>query len=170
MDLVCIGRTCVDLYAEQEGARLEDVQSFRKYVGGSATNIAVGTARLGVKSAMLTRVGDEHMGRYVRQTLADNGVDVSHVRFDPEHLTPYVLLAVREIEDFPRIFVYGDSADMAISEEDVEPDFISSSKALLITGTPFSMSGHRVASFQAIKASREAGTMIVINIDYRPSF
>jgi 5-dehydro-2-deoxygluconokinase len=60
----------VDLYAEQEGARLEDVQSFRKYVGGSATNIAFGTARLGVKSAMLTRVGDEHMGRYVRQTLA----------------------------------------------------------------------------------------------------
>jgi 5-dehydro-2-deoxygluconokinase len=170
LDLVCIGRTCVDLYAEQEGARLEDVQSFRKYVGGSATNIAVGTARLGVKSAMLTRVGHEQMGRYVRQTLADNGVDVSHVRFDPEHLTPYVLLAVREIEDFPRIFVYGDSADMAISEEDVEPDFISSSKALLITGTPFSRSGPRVASFQAIKAAREAGTRIVFDLDYRPVF
>jgi 5-dehydro-2-deoxygluconokinase len=170
LDLVCIGRTCVDLYAEQEGARLEDVQSFRKYVGGSATNIAVGTARLGVKSAMLTRVGREQMGRYVRQTLADNGVDVSHVRFDPEHLTPYVLLAVREIEDFPRIFVYGDSADMAISEEDVEPDFISSSKALLITGTPFSRSGPRAASFQAIEAAREAGTKIVFDLDYRPVF
>src|SRR3712207_7398417 len=76
LDLVCIGRTSVDLYAEQEGARLEDVQSFRKYVGGSATNIAVGMARLGVKSAMLTRVGDEHMGRFVRRTLAENGVDV----------------------------------------------------------------------------------------------
>src|ERR671916_999646 len=83
LDLVCIGRTCVDLYAEQEGARLEDVQSFRKYVGGSATNIAFGTARLGVKSAMLTRVGHEHMGRYVRRTLADNGVDTSHIWFDP---------------------------------------------------------------------------------------
>ena len=73
LDLVCIGRTSVDLYAEQDGARLEDVQSFRKYVGGSATNIAVGTARLGVRSAMLTRVGDEHMGRYVRKNLAENG-------------------------------------------------------------------------------------------------
>ena len=71
-DLVCIGRTSVDLYAEQDGARLEDVQSFRKYVGGSATNIAVGTARLGVRSAMITRVGDEHMGRFVRKTLALN--------------------------------------------------------------------------------------------------
>ena len=83
-DLVCIGRTSVDLYAEQDGARLEDVQSFRKYVGGSATNIAVGTARLGVRSAMLTRVGDEHMGRYVTKTLEENGVDVSQVRSDHE--------------------------------------------------------------------------------------
>src|SRR5829696_8154944 len=119
-----MGRTSVDLYAEQEGARLEDVQSFRKYVGGSATNIAVGTARLGVRSAMLTRVGNEHMGRFVRRTLAENGVDVSYVLFDPDHLTPYVLLAVRAIEDFPRIFAYGDAADLALREEDIAPDFI----------------------------------------------
>ena len=125
LDLVCIGRTSVDLYAEQDGARLEDVQSFRKYVGGSATNIAVGTARLGVKSAMLTRVGDEQMGRFVRQNLAENGVDVSQVSFDPEKLTPYVLLAVRAIEDFPRIFAYGDAADLAVEEDDVDPDFIA---------------------------------------------
>jgi 5-dehydro-2-deoxygluconokinase len=170
LDLVCIGRSSVDLYAEQEGAQLEDVQSFRKYVGGSATNIAVGTARLGVKSAMLTRVGDEQMGRFVRRTLAENGVDVSHVRFDPEHLTPYVLLAVRAIEDFPRIFVYGEAADLAVEEEDVDPAFIASSKALLITGTPFSQPGSRAASFKAIEAAREAGTSVVFDLDYRPVF
>ena len=170
LDLVCIGRTSVDLYAEQEGARLEDVQSFRKYVGGSATNIAVGTARLGVKSAMLTRVGDEHMGRFVRRTLAENGVDVGHVRSDSEHLTPYVLLAVRAIEDFPRIFAYGDAADLAVEEVDVDPDFIASSKALLVTGTPFSRSGARAASFKAIQAAKEAGTRVVFDLDYRPVF
>jgi 5-dehydro-2-deoxygluconokinase len=170
LDLICIGRTCVDLYAEQEGARLEDVQSFRKYVGGSATNIAFGTARLGVRSAMLTRVGAEQMGRYVRRTLADNGVDTSHVKFDPEHLTPYVLLAVREIDDFPRIFAYGEAADMALKEEDVDPAFIASSKALLVTGTPFSRSGSRAASFKAIQAAREAGTRVVFDLDYRPVF
>ncbi len=93
LDLVCIGRTSVDLYAEQEGARLEDVQSFRKYVGGSATNIAVGTARLGVKSAMLTRVGNEQMGRFVRRNLADNGVDVSRVDLRPG--TPHALRPAR---------------------------------------------------------------------------
>jgi 5-dehydro-2-deoxygluconokinase len=170
LDLVCIGRTCVDLYAEQEGARLEDVQSFRKYVGGSATNIAFNTARLGVRSAMLTRVGEEQMGRYVRRTLADNGVDVSRVTFDPERLTPYVLLAVREIEDFPRIFAYGDAADMALEESDVDPEFIASSKALLVTGTPLSRAGSRAASLKAVKAAKEAGTSVVFDLDYRPVF
>ncbi len=170
LDLVCIGRTSVDLYAEQEGARLEDVQSFRKYVGGSATNIAVGTARLGVKSAMLTRVGSEQMGRFVRRTLADNGVDVSHVSFDPDHLTPYVLLAVRAIDDFPRIFGYGDAADLAVEEDDVHPDFIASAKALLVTGTPLSRKGGRAASFKAIGAAKEAGTRVAFDLDYRPVF
>src|SRR5215218_1116907 len=170
LDLVCIGRICVDLYAEQEGAKLEDVQSFRKYVGGSAANIALNTARLGVKSAMLTRVGEEQMGRYVRRTMADTGVDVSHVTFDPDHLTPYVLLAIRDVDDFPRIFVYGDAADLALEEGDVDPDFIASSKALLVTGTPFSRSGPRAASFKAIQAAKEAGTRVVFDLDYRPVF
>ena len=169
-DLVCIGRTSVDLYAEQDGSRLEDVQSFRKYVGGSATNIAVGTARLGVKSAMLTRVGEEQMGRFVRKTLAENGVDVSQVRPDPEKLTPYVLLAVRAIEDFPRIFAYGDAADLAVEEGDVDPDFIASSKALLVTGTPLSRPGARAASVKAIDAARRGGTRVVFDLDYRPVF
>jgi 5-dehydro-2-deoxygluconokinase len=170
LDLVCIGRTSVDLYAEQDGSRLEDVQSFREYVGGSATNIAVGTARLGVKSAMLTRVGSEQMGRFVRRTLADNGVDVSCVGFDPDHLTPYVLLAVRAIEDFPRIFAYGNAADLAVEEHDVDPDFIASSKALLVTGTPLSRIGSRAASKKAIDAAKEAETRVAFDLDYRPVF
>jgi len=170
LDLVCIGRTCVDLYAEQEGARLEDVQSFRKYVGGSAANIALNTARLGVKTAMLTRVGEEQMGRFVRRTMKDNGVDVSHVTFDPEHLTPYVLLAVRDVDGFPRIFAYGDAADMALDEGDVDPEFIASSRALLVTGTPLSRSGSRSASLKAVRAASEAGTRVLFDLDYRPVF
>jgi 5-dehydro-2-deoxygluconokinase len=170
LDLVCIGRTCVDLYAEQEGAKLEDVQSFRKYVGGSAANIALNTARLGVKTAMLTRVGEEQMGRFVRRTMKDTGVDVSHVTFDPDHLTPYVLLAIRDVEDFPRIFAYGDAADMALDEGDVDPEFIASSLALLVTGTPLSQPGSRSASFKAVRAAREAGTRVLFDLDYRPVF
>jgi 5-dehydro-2-deoxygluconokinase len=170
LDLVCIGRTCVDLYAEQEGAKLEDVQSFRKYVGGSAANIALNTARLGVKSAMLTRVGEEQLGRFVRRTMAETGVDVSHVTFDPHHLTPYVLLAVRDIDGFPRIFAYGDAADLALDEEDVDPAFISSSNALLVTGTPLSRPKARAASLKAVGAAKAAGTKVVFDLDYRPVF
>src|SRR5919112_1924255 len=170
LDLVCMGRTSVDLYGEQVGAKLEDTQSFRKYVGGSATNVAVGTARLGVKTAMLTRVGDEQMGRFVRRSLAEDGVDVSHVLPDPERLTPYVLLAVRESEDFPRLFVYENSADMAVAEEDVDPAFIASSGALLVTGTHFSRPVTRAASFEAMRAAKEAGTRIAFDLDYRPVF
>jgi 5-dehydro-2-deoxygluconokinase len=170
LDLVCIGRTCVDLYAEQEGARLEDVQSFRKYVGGSAANIALNSARLGVKTAMITRVGEEQMGRFLRRTMAEAGVDVSHVTFDPEHLTPYVLLAIRNVEDFPRIFAYGDAADMALDEDDVHPEFIASSKALLVTGTPLSRPGSRAATLGAVRAAKEAGTRVLFDLDYRPVF
>jgi 5-dehydro-2-deoxygluconokinase len=170
LDLICMGRTCVDLYGEQEGSRLEDVQSFRKYVGGSSTNVAVGTAQLGVKVAMLSRVGDEQMGRFVRRTLAGAGVDVGHLKTDPDRLTPYCLLAVREVDDFPRIFVYEDSADMAIDEDDVDPDFIASSKALLVSGTHFSRASSAAATLRAIEAAKDAGTKIVLDIDYRPTF
>ncbi|PLS85759.1 MAG: 5-dehydro-2-deoxygluconokinase [Actinobacteria bacterium] len=97
-------------------------------------------------------------------------MDVSHVSFDPEHLTPYVLLAIRSIDDFPRIFAYGDAADLALDEDDVDPSFIASAKALLVTGTPLSRPGSRAASMKAIKAAQEAGTKVLFDLDYRPVF
>ena len=82
LDLITIGRSSVDLYGDQIGGRLEDMGSFSKYIGGSPTNIACGTARLGLKSAVITGVGDEHMGRFIREQIAREGVDtrgLSHV-------------------------------------------------------------------------------------------
>jgi 5-dehydro-2-deoxygluconokinase len=86
LDLITIGRASVDLYGQQVGGRLEDMGSFAKYVGGSPTNIAVGTARLGLKSALITRVGDEHMGRFIREQLAAEGVETAGIVTDPERL------------------------------------------------------------------------------------
>ena len=83
LDVVTIGRSSVDLYGAQIGGRLEDMASFHKYIGGSPTNIAAGTARLGLKSGLITRVGDEHMGRFIRETLAAEGVDVARRRHRP---------------------------------------------------------------------------------------
>ncbi len=94
LDVICIGRAAVDLYGHQIGGRLEDMQSFAKYLGGSSGNLAAGLARLGSRSSMLTRVGNEHMGRFVREALEREGVDVSHVVTDPARLTALVLLGI----------------------------------------------------------------------------
>ena len=114
LDLICLGRAAVDLYSEQLGARLEDVASFAKYIGGCAANIAVGTARQGLKSSMLVRVGDDHMGRFVRETLAREGVETSHVSTDPSRLTALVLLGIKDRDTFPLIFYRENCADMAL--------------------------------------------------------
>src|ERR1700734_1927779 len=87
LDPITVGRSSVDLYGEQVGGRLEDMGSFAKYVGGSPTNTAIGGARLGLKTALLTRVGGDHMGRFIREQLEREGVDVSSVISDPARLT-----------------------------------------------------------------------------------
>jgi 5-dehydro-2-deoxygluconokinase len=150
LDLICLGRLGVDLYAQQVGARLEDVSSFAKYLGGSSANIAFGTARLGLKSAMLSRVGDDHMGRFLVESLAREGCDVSGIQVDPERLTALVLLGLKDRETFPLVFYRENCADMALRAEDVSEAFIASSKALLITGTHFSTDGVYKASVQAL--------------------
>src|SRR4029453_2592955 len=89
-DIICLGRFAVDFYAQQIGARLEDVASFAKYLGGSSANTAFGCARLGLKAAMAARVGDDAMGRFLVETIAREGCDVSHVSVDPARLTAAV--------------------------------------------------------------------------------
>src|SRR5688500_15975516 len=101
LDLICLGRAAVDLYGEQFGGRLEDMQSFTKYLGGSSANVCAGVARLGLRSSMLTRVGDEHMGRFVREALARFGADVSHVKTDPTRLTALVILGIEGAGAYP---------------------------------------------------------------------
>ncbi|NQZ32067.1 MAG: 5-dehydro-2-deoxygluconokinase [Oceanospirillaceae bacterium] len=168
LDVICLGRAAVDLYAEQIGSPLQDVSSFAKYLGGSSCNIAYGTARLGLKSAMLTRVGNEHMGTFVREELARAGVDTSYVVTDNERLTGLVILGIKDKDTFPLIFYRKDCADMAICEADINSDYIASSKSLLITGTHFSTPETYAASRKAIACAKAAGTKVIVDIDYRP--
>jgi 5-dehydro-2-deoxygluconokinase len=167
-DFIAMGRAAVDLYGHQIGGRLEDMASFAKYLGGCPANISVGAARLGLKPAMLTRVGDEHMGRFVRETLAAEGVDVSHVRTDPARLTALVILGIKDQETFPLIFYRENCADMAIAVEDFDAAFIAKAKALVVTGTHFSTAHIDRTCRAAIGYAREAGTKVVLDIDYRP--
>ena len=138
LDLITIGRSSVDLYGAQVGGRLEDMGSFDKYIGGSPTNIACGTARLGLKSAVITKVGDEHMGRFIREQLQREGVNTDGVKTDPERLTALVLLGIRDKEQFPLIFYRENCADMGLTVDDIDPDFIRSARAIVATGTHLS--------------------------------
>jgi 5-dehydro-2-deoxygluconokinase len=167
-DIVCLGRLAVDLYAQQVGARLEDVSSFAKYLGGSSANIAFGCARLGLKSAMLSRVGNDHMGRFLTETLEREGCDTSHVRVDPDRLTGLVLLGIKDRDTFPLVFYRDDCADMAVDENDFDEAFIASSKALLITGTHFSTDQVNRTSRRALDYARRNQVRTVLDIDYRP--
>ena len=168
LDIITIGRSCVDLYGQQTGGRLEDMASFAKYVGGSPTNTAVGAARLGLKSALLTRVGADHFGRFIREQLAREGVAVAGVHEDPDRLTALVFLGIRDPDTFPLIFYRENCADMALSVADVDPALIARAGAVLINGTHLSRPEVFAASLKACQLARANGARVVFDIDYRP--
>jgi 5-dehydro-2-deoxygluconokinase len=169
LDVITIGRASVDLYGQQIGSRLEDIASFAKSVGGCPANIAIGTGRLGLKSALITRVGNEQMGRFIREQLAREGVATAGIATDPERLTALVLLAVEEEGVSPMIFYRSDCADMALSEEDIDEAFIASARAIVVTGTHFSRANSDAAQRKAIRIAKASGRKVVFDIDYRPN-
>jgi 5-dehydro-2-deoxygluconokinase len=169
LDVITIGRSSVDLYGAQVGGRLEDMASFQKYLGGSPTNMATGTARLGLKSALITRVGDEHMGRFIREELAREGVDTRGVKTDPERLTALVLLGIRDEKQFPLIFFRENCADMALCEDDIDEAFIAEARSVVATGTHLSNPRTEAAVLKALTLARKHGARTALDIDYRPN-
>ncbi len=168
LDVICLGRFAVDFYAQQIGARLEDVTSFAKYLGGSSANTAFGCARLGLKAGLISRIGDDALGHFLVETIAREGCDVSHVGTDPSRLTGAVVLGIKDRDTFPLIFMRENCADMAIAEADVEEAYIARGKALLITGTHLSTEYINRISTLALERARKNGVRTVLDIDYRP--
>ncbi len=169
LDVICIGRSSVDLYGAQVGGRLEDMASFSKAVGGCPTNIAIGTARLGLKSGLITRVGDEHMGRFIREQAQREGVDVTGVRTDPARLTALVLLGIRNDKTFPLIFYRENCADSALDESDIDEAYVASAKAIVVSGTHFARAPNAAAQNLAISYAKKHGRKVAFDIDYRPN-
>jgi 5-dehydro-2-deoxygluconokinase len=169
LDLVTIGRVSVDLYGQQLASRLEDVASFAKAVGGCPANVAIGAARLGLKSALISRVGDEPMGRFVQEQLAREGVATRGLRIDPQRLTSLVLLSVRDERTFPLIFYRDNCADSALCEQDIDEGLIASARATLLTGTHFSLAAGARAQQRAMDIARAHGRTVILDIDYRPN-
>ncbi len=167
-DLLAIGRSSVDLYGQQVGGRLEDMGSFAKYLGGSPTNTAVGGARLGLQTGLLTRVGADHMGRFIREQLRREGVDISSVLTDEARPTALVVLGIRDRDTFPLIFYRENCADMALTRQDVNEDQVRSARAVLINGTHLSQPEVFQASMHAATVAKASGGKVVFDIDYRP--
>jgi 5-dehydro-2-deoxygluconokinase len=169
LDVITIGRASVDLYGQQIGSRLEDVGSFAKSVGGCPANIAIGTARLGLRSALLTRVGDEQFGRFLREQLAREGVDLGGLKTDPTRLTALAILSVESDKSFPLLFYRENCADMALEEADVDAAFLATARAVVVTGTHFAKPNTEAAQRKAMRLMRAQGGKVILDIDYRPN-
>ncbi len=169
LDVITIGRASVDLYGQQIGSRLEDVGSFAKSVGGCPANIAIGTARLGLRSALLTRVGDEQFGRFLREQLAREGVALGGLKTDPTRLTALAILSVESDKSFPLLFYRENCADMALEEADVDAAFLATARAVVVTGTHFAKPNTEAAQRKAMRLMRAQGGKVVLDIDYRPN-
>jgi 5-dehydro-2-deoxygluconokinase len=164
-DLIAIGRVSVDLYPEQIGVALKDVRTFAKSLGGSPTNVAVGAARLGHRTAVVTKVGEDGFGTYVRQALRTFGVDTRWVGTDPDLRTPLVFCEVHPPDHFPLLFYREPRApDMNIRVEELDLDAIASARIVWTSGTGLSDEPSRSATLAAI--SRAQGT-VIHDLDHR---
>jgi 5-dehydro-2-deoxygluconokinase len=168
LDFIAVGRAGIDLYGQQAGGRLEDMGSFAKYIGGSPTNTAIGGARLGLKTALLTRVGADHLGRFITEELAREGVETGAIVADPDRPTALVILGIRDRDTFPLLYFRENCADMALSEADVDEALIARSRAVVLSGTHFSHPGVMAMSLKAARTAKASGGQVVLDVDFRP--
>jgi 5-dehydro-2-deoxygluconokinase len=167
LEVVTMGRVGVDLYPEQVGVTLSEVRTFRKDLGGSPTNVAVAAARLGRRSAVITKVGDDGFGLYVRDALRGFGVYDGWVGTDPVLRTPIVFCEVHPPDHFPLLYYRQPKApDMNVTEQDYDIEAVATIPLLWTTGTGLSDEPSRTATLAAMR-SRKSG-ITVHDLDYRP--
>jgi 5-dehydro-2-deoxygluconokinase len=168
-DLVTIGRIGVDLYPEQIGVPLEQVRTFRKMLGGSATNVAVAAARNGRRAAVVTRVGDDAFGRYCRGAVAAFGIDDRYVGVHPTLRTPLAFCEIHPPDDFPLLFYREPKApDLELTVEELDRPAIESARVLWTTGTGLSVEPSRTTTLTAL-SWRAPDAITVHDLDHRPT-
>jgi 5-dehydro-2-deoxygluconokinase len=174
LDLLTVGRVGVDLYPQQSGP-LHEVTSFARFLGGTATNVAVGAARLGRRSAVLTKVGPDGFGTYVRRALTDFGVDASYVGTAESLLTPVVFCELDPPEDPPLLFYRLPVApDLTLTEDDVPWDVVETVPVLWVTGTGVSLEPARSTQLAMLarrgRPQPGSGRHTVLDLDWRAMF
>ena len=167
-DVLSMGRSSIDLYANDIGAPFEEITSFAALVGGCPTNISVGTHRLGLKSTLLTAVGKDKVGDFILHFLKKEGVDTTFTPTKPGRRTSAVLLGIQPPDHFPLIYYRDNNADIELNIDDVLAAPVADSRLLLISGTGLSKDPSRSATQFAAELAQSVGTEVVLDLDYRP--
>lgn len=167
-DLVTVGRSSIDLYSNDPGAPFPEITGFGAFVGGCPTNIAVGTRRLGLRSALLTCVGDDPVGEFVLRFLRGEGVETGFVPVKRGYRTSAVLLGIEPPDRFPLVFYRDRPPDLELTIDDALAAPLDRCRALLFTGTGLTREPSRSATLLAAERARAAGAEVVLDLDFRP--
>lgn len=167
-DVLLMGRSSIDLYANDIGAPFHEIKNFAAYVGGCPTNISVGTRRLGLRSVLLTAVGVDPVGDFVLHFLKQEGVVTAFIPLKPGRRTSAVILGIEPPDKFPLVYYRDNCADIELTIEDVLAAPIAQSQVLLISGTGLSREPSRSATIFAAERARASGARVVLDLDFRP--
>ena len=166
-DLITMGRCSIDLYSGDIGAPFEEITSFSAFVGGSPTNTAVGAQRLGLKTALITAVGEDPVGDFILRFLRDEGVGTDFISRKPGTQTPAVLLGIEPPDKFPLVFYRENAADIQLTVGDVEAVPIAEAGAFEFAGTNLTRQPQREATVFAAKTAHQANTIVYMDLDFR---
>ena len=166
-DILTIGRSSLDLYANDIGAAFPDIKSFGAFVGGCPTNISVGVQRLGLQAALLTAVGDDPVGEFLLKFLENEGVEIQFIPHKPGCRTSAVVLGIEPPDRFPLIYYRDNCADIELTIDDVLAAPIAESRAVLISGTGLSKEPSRSATLYAAEQAQALDKRVFLALDSR---
>jgi len=167
-DTLHMGRSSIDLYSNDIGSAFVDIKSFAAYVGGSPTNISVGGRRLGLNTALLTGLGRDPVGDFILKFLQQEGVETRFICHKPGNRSSAVVLGIEPPDSFPLVYYRDNCADIELTIDDVLQAPVSDSKVFQFAGTNLSLEPSRSATLFAAELARQAGTKVVLDIDFRP--
>ncbi|MCM3116985.1 5-dehydro-2-deoxygluconokinase [Neobacillus sp. MER 74] len=167
-DLIAIGRACMDLNAVEYNRPMEETMTFKKYVGGSPANIAIGSSKLGLKAGFIGKLADDQHGRFIEQYMSGVGVDTSNMVVDQEgHKTGLAFTEIKSPEECSILMYRDEVADLYLQPSEVDENYIKRAKVLLVSGTALAKSPSREAVLKAIQLAKKNDVKVVFELDYR---
>lgn len=167
-DLITVGRACIDLNAVEYNRPMEETMTFAKYVGGSPANIAIGTAKLGMKVGFIGKISNDQHGRFIKKYMSDAGINVEHMIFDQDgHTSGMVFTEIKSPQECSILMYRENVADLYIRPDEIQEEYIKRTKRILISGTALAASPSRETIFKIVQLARKHHVEILFELDYR---